>query len=89
MALVKLRAQAIRAELVTVNSREGAAFGAALLAATGTGVFPNVRSVCLQVVHITGRTTPGSAAADYDALYPIYRQLYPSLKPSLHGLGSS
>lgn len=89
MALVKLRAQAIRAELVTVNSREGAAFGAALLAATGTGVFPNVRSVCLQVVHITGRTTPGSAAAEYEALYPLYRQLYPSLKPSLHGLGSS
>lgn len=85
----QILADVLKTELVTVNSGEGAAYGAALLAATGTGAFPDVPSACRQVIQVTGRDTPGAAAAEYDELYPIYRQLYPSLKPIFHGLGSS
>ncbi len=84
----QILADVLQTELVTVNSGEGAAYGAALLAATGTGAFSDVPSACREVIQVTGRTPPGDAAARYDELYPIYRQLYPSLKPSFHALGS-
>jgi xylulokinase len=84
----QILADVLQAELVTVNSEEGAAYGAALLAATGTGAFSDVPSACRKVIEVTGRTAPGEAVAQYDAIYPIYRQLYPALKPSFHRLGS-
>lgn len=73
-------------ELVTVNSEEGAAFGAALLAATGTGHFPNVTTSCNQTITITGRTVPGEDASTYNDLYPAYTALYPALKPTFNAL---
>lgn len=69
-------------ELVTVNTTEGAAYGAALLAATGAGVFRDVPSACEAVIHTTGSTTPGPASAVYEEMYPLYRELYPALRPS-------
>jgi xylulokinase len=85
----QILADVLQAELVTVNSEEGAAYGAALLAATGIGVFSDVPSACQQVIQIKGRTMPGAAADQYDELYPIYRQLYPALKPSFQVLSAS
>jgi len=79
-------ADVLQAELVTVNTEEGAAYGAALLAATGTGAFPDVLAACRQVIRITGRTQPSAAAATYQGLYPIYQQLYPALKPTFRAL---
>lgn len=69
-------------ELVTVNTIEGAAYGAALLAGTGAGVFPDVASACEAVIQTTGSTTPGPASAVYEQMYPLYRGLYPALRPS-------
>jgi xylulokinase len=66
-------------ELTTVSSVEGAAYGAALLAAVGTGSFPDVQTACEKAVHVTGVTRPGPASAIYNEIYPIYRDLYPSL----------
>ncbi|MCJ7512538.1 MAG: xylulokinase [Anaerolineales bacterium] len=85
----QILADVLQAELVTVNAEEGAAYGAALLAATGTGAFTDVPSACRQVIQITGRTEPSAAAAAYQDLYPIYRQLYPALKLSFHALAGS
>jgi len=31
---------------------------------------------------ITGSTAPGENSAAYAGLYPIYRELYPTLKPT-------
>jgi len=63
-----------------VNTTEGPAYGAALLAATGAGVFPDVASACEATIQITGRTTPGPASAVYDQMYPLYHGLYPALR---------
>jgi len=71
---------------VTVNTSEGAAYGAALLAATGAGAFPDVESACAATIRLTGSTTPGPASAAYRALYPFYRDLYPALRPSFQAL---
>ena len=74
-------------ELVTVSSEEGAAYGAALLAAVGAGVWPDVPSACRQVIHVTGSTKPQSEQmAVYDQQYAIYRGLYPALKETFHRL---
>jgi xylulokinase len=67
-------------ELVTVNATEGAAYGAALLAGVGAGVFPDVPTACGRAVQVVGRVTPGSDASTYADYYPIYRSLYPALK---------
>lgn len=76
----QILADVLDTELVTVNSTEGAAFGAALLAATGTGNFPDVAAACRETIMITGRSKPGKAVDKYKALYPIYRMVYPALK---------
>ncbi len=71
----------LQAEVVTVNTTEGAAYGAALLAAAGTGVFRSVESACDASVKITGSTSPDPVQADkYQKSYVLYRELYPALK---------
>ena len=73
--------------LVTLNADEGAAYGAALLAAVGNGIWPDVPSACRQVIQVTGRTEPQHGeTAVYDQRYAIYRALYPALRESFHHL---
>jgi xylulokinase len=83
----QILADVLQSDLVTVNADEGAAYGAALLAAVGTGAFPDVPSACQAAIRVTARTGPGRAAAAYEDFYSIYRQLYPALKPAFHALG--
>ena len=78
----QILADVFGAELVTVNSEEAAAYGAALLAGTGAGAFSSVESACDETIKITGVTGPGEAQTIYQALYPLYRDLYPALKPT-------
>ena len=80
----QILADVFQAELVTVNTAEGAAYGAALLAATGTGAFNSVEEACQATINITGVTSPGDQSAIYQELYPLYRELYPALKPIFH-----
>jgi xylulokinase len=83
----QILASVLEAELVTVNTTEGAAFGAALLAGVGAGAWPNVPSACAAAVHITGSTRPDPAqVAAYRQSYPLYRSLYPALKPAFDQL---
>jgi xylulokinase len=75
-------ASALGVELVTVNSTEGAAYGAALLAAVGAGAFPDVPGACRAALHVTGRTPPVPQwEAAYSRAHREYRALYPALKP--------
>lgn len=83
----QILADLFQAELVTVNTAEGAAFGAALLAATGTGAFATVEEACQATIKITGTVSPGGQSAAYQELYPLYCDLYPALKPTFHKMG--
>ena len=82
-------ASVLGVELVTVNSTEGAAFGAALLAAVGKGAYRSVPEACRAWVSITGRT-PAVAKdqAAYARAHDVYRGLYPALKPTFDRLAS-
>jgi xylulokinase len=73
-------ADAFNAQVVTVNSTHGAALGAAILAAVGAQAFDSVERACAQLVHETGRTTPGADAPIYRAGAERYRSLYRALK---------
>ncbi|MCB0214964.1 MAG: xylulokinase, partial [Anaerolineae bacterium] len=66
----QILADVLGAELVTVNTTEGAAFGAALLAGVGAGVWPDVDAACATAIHVTGSTAPQDASTQqYDAVY--------------------
>ena len=79
----RILASVLEAELVTVNTSEGAAFGAALLAGVGAGAWADVPAACAAAVKLSGSTAPDPAAVEaYRAAYPVYRMLYPALKPA-------
>lgn len=79
----QILADILQVEVVTVNTTEGASYGAALLAATGAGVFRSVESACDTSVKITGSTSPDPAQVElYQKYYEVYRGLYPALKPA-------
>jgi len=82
----QILADVLRTELVTVNTTEGAAYGAAILAAVGVGVFPSVEAACRQLIRITGQTNPGENTEQYDKIYGIYHELYNILKEKFHNL---
>jgi xylulokinase len=82
----QILADVLGAELVTVNTVEGAAYGAAVLAATGTGVFSDVALACEAIIQPIGSTLPGPEQAIYESLYPLYRDLYPALRPTFHAM---
>jgi xylulokinase len=85
----RIVASALGVELVTVNSAEGAAFGAALLAGVGARAWPSVDAACDATIAVTGRDVPEPAwSAAYAAAYPRYRELYPALKPGFDRLGA-
>ncbi|MFK7845668.1 MAG: xylulokinase [Rhodothermales bacterium] len=79
----QILANILNAELVTVNTTEGAAYGTALLAGVGAGIWPNAESAADEVIQITGSTSPEEESREaYDAHYRLYRELYPALKPA-------
>ncbi len=83
----QIQADVFGAELVLVNVTEGAAYGAALLAGVGAGMYQSVDEAVAATVRITDRTAPLSDhVKQYEKLYPIYRSLYPALKDSFHVL---
>ncbi len=75
----QILADVFNTEIVTVNSTEGAAYGASLLAGVGAGVFADVDAACATAVSTTGSLQPGPAAQVYADYYPRYRALYPAL----------
>ncbi|NLF00314.1 MAG: xylulokinase, partial [Anaerolineales bacterium] len=68
-------------ELVTVRVTEGAAYGAALLAGVGVGVWRDVAAACACGVQVKEYVPPGPDVARYADYYQVYRELYPALRP--------
>jgi xylulokinase len=85
----QILASVLEAELVTVNTTEGAAFGAAILAGVGVGAWPDVPAACSATVKISDSTKTDSAQAEtYRRSYALYRELYPALKVSFGKMGA-
>jgi xylulokinase len=84
----QILASVLEAELVTVNTTEGAAYGAALLAGVGAGLWRDVPSACRAAVKVTGSVQPDNDQVEaYRHSYQLYRELYPALKSSFERMG--
>ena len=66
---------------MTINTEEGPAYGVALLAAVGAGAFTNIQEACAATIRVVHETEPNRRAKKhYDRAFPLYQQLYRSLK---------
>lgn len=64
-----------------INSSEGPAFGAAILAAVGDGAYKSVEDACAALIQVTETFEPNpEAVALYDERYKVYVKLYQDLK---------
>ncbi len=80
----QILADVLDAELATPSTTEGAAFGAAVLAAVGVGWFRDVPSATAALVRTTPAAMPGPGRAMYAEAHGTYRDLYPALAPIFH-----
>jgi len=90
----RILASALGVELASAPTTEGAAYGAALLAGVQAGVWPDVDTAARNETSMEAsasgafpRVAPDPTdAAVYARLYPLYRGLYPALKPTFDAL---
>ena len=80
----QILADVLDAELVTPSTTEGAAFGAATLAAVGAGWFGDVPAAADALVQTSPAASPGAASAPYAEAHTAFRELYPALAPTFH-----
>ncbi|HYN63709.1 MAG TPA: xylulokinase [Candidatus Limnocylindrales bacterium] len=81
----QILADVLQTELATVSTTEGAAYGAAMLAAVASGWFASVDDATARLVTVTAAATPGPDAERYAEGHERYRALYPALAPHFHG----
>jgi xylulokinase len=68
--------------VVTLQTQEGSAYGAALLAMVGTGEFASVPEVCRAAIREVETIEPeADQAREYAERHAIYQSLYPALRP--------
>jgi xylulokinase len=70
-----------------VEAEEGPAYGAALLAGVGTGVWPSVEKACESAVRVARRVEPEKKNIGLmDRQYAAFRKVYPALRDIMHEL---
>lgn len=78
----RLLAGILNKRVVTLETQEGSAYGAALLALAGSGEYASVAEVCAAAIRETDSLTPcAPEAALYAKAHKIYQSLYPALQP--------
>lgn len=82
----QIMADVFGAPVAGVNVAEGAAFGAALLAGTGAGVFASVDEAVRRVVRTGEPVAPGADRSVYERMYARYTALYPALREQFAAL---
>lgn len=70
-----------RKPIATLQTQEGSAYGAALLAMVGTGEYGSVPEACAQIIAERSRRQPSAdLVGTYRESYGLFRELYPALK---------
>jgi xylulokinase len=77
----RLLADILGKPVVTLETQEGSAYGAALLALVGTGEFASVPEVCRAAIREVETIEPDAGQARaYTERHSIYQSLYPALR---------
>jgi xylulokinase len=67
---------------------EGAAYGAALLATVGAGLFKNIEEACQATIKTADQTKPNAKARNaYNKAFPVFQSLYGALRDEFPKLG--
>ena len=78
----KMIANILNLKVDKIESEEGPALGAAMLAAVGCGVYGSVEEIAEKMVKVVDTIEPDPViAAKYDEKYAQFKQIYPALKP--------
>ena len=86
----QMMADIFNTEVVTVNSGEGPAFGAAVLAGVGARIFESVEEASDSLVKPVDSTEPQRNNADrYEEYYRLFRTLYPALKETYQNIAGT
>jgi len=76
----EIQAEVYGQTVSTVKAEEGAAYGAAILAGVGAGVWSSVEGACQSVVKINQRIEPDSRNVEtMNRQYQLFREIYPAL----------
>jgi xylulokinase len=71
----------------TLETQEGSAYGAALLAMIGTGEYASAAELCRVAIKEVAVKQPNTNAADfYRKSYEVYRSLYPALRSAFQSV---
>lgn len=74
--------------VATLETQEGSAYGAALLATVGTGEYSSAAEVCEVAVKEVETKEPQQQEVEfYRKRYQVFRSLYPALKPAFQAIG--
>lgn len=77
----KIIANVLNVKVDKINSEEGPAFGAAILAAVGCGKYTSVEEATSKLIKVIETTEQDpEIVARYNKKYDIFKQLYPTLK---------
>jgi xylulokinase len=83
----QIQADIFNKEIVTLRESEGSAFGAALLAGVGAGIYSSVEEAAREAIRVKESTLPKAEIAKfYSLLYEIYCKVYPAVRELSHQL---
>jgi xylulokinase len=78
----QILADVFATRVARLETQEGSAYGAALLAMVGTGEFTSVQEACGAIIREADFFEPRRAETEvYARQYEVYRALYPALRP--------
>lgn len=77
----RIMANVLNIRIDKINSEEGPAFGAAILAAVGCGKYASVEEACAKLIKVVQTTEPDPYLVEkYNDRYAVYRSIYPAVK---------
>ena len=77
----QMQADIYEKPVCTINAEEGPAYGVALLAGVGTGVWSSVEEACESAISVTSEQQNNREQSRiYGQFYPVFQKLYRSLK---------
>ncbi len=83
----QMQADVFGKKITRLEVEQGPAFGVALLAAVGDGAYKSIEAACSATIKVAEETKPDKkATANYNRLFPIYRDLYGQVKGSMSAL---
>jgi xylulokinase len=78
----QLMADVLNKKIATLESQEGSAYGAALLAVVGTGAYGSVEECCSVAIQEVEQISPDATTAKkYGEMHRVFQSIYPALKP--------